>query len=104
MDAATFSLRQHRRAALRAARCAPSVALDAVLFAPFVDPGAALCAPCVFPDAAPCPTAVSQWKALRAWSVRLRSERQHLTPSELQARPRARTRLRIHKEQERFDG
>ena len=80
--AATFSLRQHRHAALRAAPCAPSVALDAVLFVPSVVPDAVRCAPCVVPDAAPYLTAVSQWKALLAWSVRLRSEHQHLTPSE----------------------
>ena len=93
----TFSVRWYRRAAL----LAPCVVPDVVLRAPCVVPDVVLRAPRVVPDAVPCQTSASQWKAWRAWWAT--SGRQHLTPSELQARPQVQTQPRIQKEQERFD-
>ena len=97
----TFSLRWYRRAALRVALCAPCGVPDVVLHAPCVVPDAVLRGPRVVPDAVPYQTSASQWKAWRAWWAA--SGRQHLTPSELQARLQVQTQLRIQKEQERFD-
>src|SRR6476660_825947 len=82
----TFSVRWYRHVALRALCAALRVAL---------------CASCVVPDVVPYQTSASQWKAWQAWWAA--SGRQHLTPSELQARLQVQTQLRIQKEQERFD-
>ena len=94
----TSSLRWCRRAALRVALCALCGVPDVVLHAPCVVPDAVLHGPRVVPDAVPYQTSTSQRKAWRA-----SSGRQHLTPSELQARPQVQAQLRIQKEQERFD-
>ena len=95
----TFSARRERRAALRAL-CA---ALRVALCAPCVVPDVVLCAPCVVPDAVPYQTSASQWTAWRAWWAACWSGLQHVTPSELQARPQVQPQQRIQKAQERFD-
>ena len=88
-----FSLRWYRRAALRVALYVPCGVSDVVLHALCVVPDAVLRGPRVVPDAVPYQTSASQWKAWRGAA----SGRQHLTPSELQARLQVQTQLRIQK-------
>src|SRR6267142_4994590 len=99
----TFSARRYRRAARHVALRALCAALRVALCAPCVVPDVVLCAPCVVPDAVPYQTSASQWTAWRAWWAACWSGLQHVTPSELQARPQVQTQPRIQKEQERFD-